>query len=408
MDNSEFQYWAIEKFIPYENNPRKNDHAVEKISRAIKEFGFRVPILAKLDGTVVDGHLRLKAAKKLNLKELPVMVVDDLTEAEIKAFRISINKMADLAEWDEDLLRLEFEALKEEDYNLELTGFSIEELCDILPDEEPEVFCDEDDCPAEPEGEPETKLGDVWLLGEHRLMCGDSTSIDAVENLLNGNKADMVFTDPPYNTGMTSEGQSGSGGLWRGDGRLSHMFDDNYTDDDWQSFLSDTIKTLYTIMDNNSVAYICMDWRRNHELVYYLDNVFNRSNLIVWDKMVHGLGSDYKYTHEFINVCKKGKPVLNTHQGEREYSDVWHIQRKMGKNKDHATAKPVELVERAIRHSTKKEAVVVDIFGGSGTTLIACEKLNRKCFMMELEQKYCDVIKNRWEQYTGKKAILEK
>ncbi len=280
-----------------------------------------------------------------------------------------------------------------------------------------EPQCEDDEIP-ELKVEATTKPGDIWVLGKHRLICGDSTDIDCIDKLMVGERADMVFTDPPYNTGMTSESQKGSGGLWKGNkkgkksggsARLSHMFDDAYSEEDWQSFMASFMASFWIVMKDDSVAYICLDWRRNHELIpHILDSGFKRSNLIVWDKMVHGLGSDYKYTHEFINVCKKGNPVLSTHQGEdREYSDVWHIQRKMGKDEDHATKKPIELVDRAIRHASKINDLVVDLFGGSGSTLIACEKTNRKCYMSELNPAYCDVIIKRWEKFTGKKAIHE-
>lgn len=161
----------------------------------------------------------------------------------------------------------------------------------------------------------------------------------------------------------------------------------------------------YSQMKENTGAYICLDWRRNHELVPHIKKSFKLSNIIVWDKVVHGLGSDYKYTYELINVCKKGKPEMDTHQGDREYSDVWHIQRAMGKNKDHATAKPIEIIERCLRHASKPNSLIIDFFQGSGSTLIACEKTNRKCYGMELDPVYCDVIVRRWEDYTGDKAV---
>src|SRR3990167_714875 len=380
----------IKDLIKYSSNSRTHsDEQIDQVYKSIQEFGFTNPLLIDENNGIIAGHCRLEAANRLGLGEVPCIVLDGLSEAQKIAYVIADNKLALNAGWDLDILRDEFGKLKNFDFDLSLTGFGIDELCDIFPDDEPEVFCDEDDCPGIPE-EPITKIGDVWLLGEHRLMCGDSTSIDAVDKLMAGVKADMVFTDPPYNTGMTAESQKGSGGLWKGSGksgRLSNMFNDAYTDDEWQEFMSLFTAQYYMIMKPDSVAYICLDWRRNHELIPHIDKAgFKRSNLIVWDKMVHGLGSDYKYCHEFINVCKKGKPELHTNQGaEKEYYDIWHIQRKMGTDKDHATKKPIELVERSVNHSTNKGDLVVDLFGGSGSTLIACEKLNRKCYMMELE-----------------------
>jgi DNA modification methylase len=215
-----------------------------------------------------------------------------------------------------------------------------------------------------------------------------------------GNKADMVFTDPPYNTGMSAKNNAGST-------RLNHMFDDDYTDQEWSEFMKDFTLTLNQFTKQDSALYVCFAWKRNHELVPYLTDKFKLSNIIIWDKVVHGLGSDYQYTYEIINVCKKGKPEIDSHQGtDREYQDVWRIQRIMGRNDDHATAKPLELCARAIRHASKQGQIVLDIFGGSGSTLIAAEQTGRTCYMMELDPKYVDVIVKRWENLTGQKAEL--
>jgi DNA modification methylase len=250
-------------------------------------------------------------------------------------------------------------------------------------------------------------------MANHRLMCGDATMIDDVEKVMKGEKADMVFTDPPYNTGMTPESQSSANGntLWKGNkkgnGWLGHMFSDDYTDEEWQQFMADFCLIYWSQMKENTGAYICLDWRRNYELIPHIKKHFKLSNTVVWDKVVHGLGSDYKYTYELINVCKKGKPEMDTHQGDREYSDVWHIQRKIGKNKEHATAKPVEIVERCMRHASKPNSIVIDYFMGSGTTLISAQKNNRICYGLELSEQYCDVIVKRWQDWTGEKATLE-
>jgi DNA modification methylase len=218
---------------------------------------------------------------------------------------------------------------------------------------------------------------------------------------MRGVKADMVFTDPPYNTGMTSDQNSGS--TW-----LSHMFDDKYSDEEWQEFLADFCASYDMAVKDDAFLFVCLDWRRSYELVPHLKRHWHFSNLIVWDKMVHGLGSDYKYTHEFLHVCKKGKPPLaNNKEGDAEYQDVWHIQRKVGRDDDHATKKPVELCGRAIRHASQPKNIVLDLFGGSGSTLMACEQLGRKAYLMELNPAYCDVAIKRWQDYTGKKATRE-
>jgi len=408
----EYKDVFVHNLTRYSSNSRTHSsEQIKQLMNSINEFGFTNPILIDEKYQVIAGHGRLEAAAKLKLDKIPCIVLDNLTDNQKKAYVIADNKLALNADWNMDLLESEMFSLKEAGFDLALTGFDFDELVDILPAVIPEVFCDEDDVPDEPEA-PIAKVGDLWILGKHRLLCGDSTITENVNKLMNGLKADVVFTDPPYNTGMTAESQKGSGGLWKGKGtagRLSNMFDDSYTDEEWQTFLSSFTTQYFNLMKTNSVAYICLDWRRNHELIHHIDKAgFKRSNLIVWDKMVHGLGSDYKYCHELINVCKKGKPVLKTNQGdEREYYDVWHIQRKMGKDEDHATKKPIELVERSLRHSTKKGSLVVDLFGGSGSTLIACEKLNIKCYMMELDPSYVDVIIKRYENYSGNKAIKE-
>lgn len=401
----------IDSLNKYSSNSRTHSsEQVEQVARSIREFGFNNPVLVDEQNTIIAGHCRVEAAKACGMDEVPCIVLEGLTDDQKAAYVIADNKLALNAGWDFTILSDEVNRLQDNGFDVTLTGFTLDEIMDFIPEPVIEPGCDEDDVPETSE-DPTTKIGDIWILGNHRLMCGDSTMINDVEKLMDGAKADMVFTDPPYNTGMTSESNKDSGRLWKGKGgstRLSHMFDDSYSSEEWQSLMNGFMTSYWMIMNENSVAYICLDWRRNHELVPHIENAgFKRSNMIVWDKMVHGLGSDYKYTHELVNVCKKGKPKLDTHHGDSEYQDIWHIQRKMGKNDDHATAKPVELVERAISHASKNNEIVCDLFGGSGTTLIACEKTGRKCYMMELSPKYCDVIVARWEKFTGKKATLE-
>lgn len=243
------------------------------------------------------------------------------------------------------------------------------------------------------------KLGDVWILGEHRLMCGDSTDDDNINKLLRGGLVDMVLTDPPYNTGMVAKEDHSA--------RLSGMFNDFFTEEEWQKFMNDFLKVCYKNLKFDSVAYIFLDWRRSYELIPHIKKYFNFSNLIIWDKIVHGLGSDYKYTYELIHVCKKGKPIIKNRNGDREYQDVWRIQRKIGRDEEHATKKPIELLKRCINHGSNEKEIILDIFGGSGSTLLACEQLNRKCYMMELDPHYCDIIIYRWEKMTGKVAVKE-
>jgi len=376
------------------NNKKHPDAQVELLASNIKEFGFTSPLLVDKDYNIIAGHGRFLAAKKLVMTELPCIVIDDLTDAQIKALRISDNRIGELAQTDWEMLKCEIEDLNALDFDTALTGWNLDDVDEQLPDEFQEDV-KEDDFQPPKEAKYEVKEGDVWQLGEHRLMCGDSTDYARVCELTENNKVDMVFTDPPYNTGMSEKSNEGST-------RLSHMFNDSYTDDEWDKFMKAFCVNYYEILKDDSVAYICLDWRRSYELIPNIKQAnFKLSNIIVWDKVVHGLGSDYKYTYELIHVCKKGKPDMQTHQGDREYSDVWHIQRKMGKDEDHATKKPLEVCARAIRHNPKSKTVL-DLFGGSGSTLIACEQLNRKCYMMELDPYYCSVIIERYEKLTGK------
>lgn len=386
----------INSIKAYARNPRKNEPAVDAVAKSLQEFGWKQPlVIDPATMEIVVGHTRWKAAKKLGMTTVPCLMADDLTEEQIKAYRLADNKTNELAEWDFELLDAELDSIL--DIDMTDFGFDFENDGDILDTE-----AEEDDFDAEAEleniTEPVSKLGDVWQLGRHRLVCGDSTDRATVEKLMDGKKADIVFTDPPYNTGMKPKKDRST--------RLSGMFNDTFTDEEWEKFMSDFCACYSEIMKDDTVAYICLDWRRNHELIPHIKKHFVLSNIIVWDKVVHGLGSDYKYTYELINVCKKGKPKMNTHQGDKEYQDVWHIQRKIGRDDEHATKKPIELVARALRHSSNNEALCVDLFGGSGSTLIACEQLNRKCYMAEIDPKYCDVIIKRWETLTGQKAVL--
>ena len=396
IQSNSIEMVSVSSLIPYEKNMNKHtDEQIDRLIKLIEYQGFRDPLIVQKGTNIIAaGHGRWEAAKKMGMSEVPVTYQEFENEAQFYAFVVSHNAIAKDSWASLDLSKINTEALSlgvELDIDmLGIKDFKIEEIEKFDPKS------DEDDLPEVET--PITKRGDIWLLGKHRLMCGDSTMIDDVEKLMNGEKADVVFTDPPYNTGMKAK----PGSTW-----LSHMFNDDFSEEDWQALLGGFVSNSYIFLKENSAAYICLDWRRNHELQSHIRKLFKISNVIVWDKVVHGLGSDYKYTYELINVCKKGKPELDTHQGDREYSDVWHIQRKMGKDEEHATKKPIEIIERCLRHSTKPNSSCLDLFGGSGSTMIACEKNNRKSFLMELMEPYVDVTINRWQNYTGKKATLE-
>ena len=385
----QLEEWKVSDLIEYARNPRKNDHAVDKVAAAIREFGFRVPILAKSDKTVVDGHLRLKAAKKLGLETVPVILCDDMSEAQIKAFRISVNRVAEFAEWDNDLLRIEFDALKELDFDLELTGFSLDEI-DGLEIEEiaPEYEEDADGEVIEPPAEPVTKEGDVWILGKHRLMCGDSTSIDAVDKLLNGAKIDLVFTDPPYGVEYQSNMRT-----------KTQKFDMLKNDDE---FLD-----IAPVIDATTKGWVFVwtSWKVQHKWIQLFESFGYPSNIVIWHKPGGGIG-DLKKTfvsdYEVALVWHRGAELCGKRIGS-----VWKVAKDGASTYVHPTQKPVELSEEAIDKTTKNGASVLDLFGGSGSTLIGCEKTNRKAYLMELDPKYCDVIINRWQTLTGKDAVLE-
>ena len=375
--------WPIERLVEYIRNPRKNDHAVDKVAAAIREFGFRVPICAKSDGTVVDGHLRLKAAKKLGLSEVPVVLADDMTEAQIKAFRLSVNKVAEFAEWDNELLALEFAELEDMGFDLDLTGFNADEISDLFPDEPTVGLTDEDAVPEPPEV-PVTREGDVWVLGRHRLMCGDSTSIDAVERLMDGRKADMVFTDPPYGIAYSSSKFDGNkAGVTNKRNRAEMIIGDG--DDFDPSFLVQMFKGAKEMFV----------WGYQ----YYPDKL-GRGGIIVWNKKRE---TEAANPHGDFELCwsrkERNKMCWLRWGGFKN--------KEKGEDRLHTTQKPVALALWFFENWGNRLVCVVDLFGGSGSTLIACEKTARDCRMMELDPKYCDVIIKRWQDFTGQDATLE-
>lgn len=354
---------------PYEKNPRKNDNAVDAVAASIREFGFRVPVVIDKDNVIVCGHTRYKAAQKLGLDTVPCVVADDLTEEQIKAYRLADNKVAELAEWDVDLLGEELDGI----FDIDMSDFGFD-----LTEDEQEIEVIEDEVPQEVE--PIAKQGDIWQLGRHRLMCGDSTSITDVEELMNGCKADMVFTDPPYNI------------AYQGVSDKRTIKNDKMSDDDFIQFLQDSIMKTDT-------AYVCCSWQYSHLFKQAMENLgMPPKAMIVWNKVNPAQHLDkYFKQHEIIWYFGKfgGEKTLR--------GDIWECKRQ--KNTVHPTMKPIELIAMALNDNKDKKNVY-DGFGGSGSTLIACEQLNRNCFMMELDPHYVDVIIARWEKFTGQKAVL--
>jgi len=360
----------------YEKNPRKNDNAIGPVAESIKEFGFKVPIIIDKDNVIVAGHTRLKAAKKLGMKTVPCVVADDLTPEQIKAFRVADNSTAQIAEWDLELLKDE---LMDLDFDMALFGLE-KEIKDIERIFAPEII--EDDVPEVDEKNIITKLGDIWQLGRHRLMCGDSTDKATVEKLMNGVKADMVFTDPPYNIG------------YQGVSDKRTIQNDKMTDEDFVDFLEKALMPCETM-------YVCCSWQYSHLFRQALENIGQKIKaMIVWDKVNPAQHLDkYFKQHEIIWYCGAfgGEKTLR--------GDVWQCKRQ--KNTVHPTMKPLELIGMALQDQPEKK-IVYDGFGGSGSTLIACEQLNRICYMMELDPKYCDVIIERFIKLTGKEVYLLK
>ena len=363
----------------------KNDQSVDKVVNSIKEFGFKVPIVIDKNNVIVCGHTRYKAAKKLGLKAVPCVVADDLTEEQIKAYRLADNKVSELAEWDIDLLGEELDGI----FDIDMSDFGF----DLSEEEEEETEVIEDEVPEEVE--PVAKIGDIWQLGRHRLMCGDSTSITDVEKLMNGNKADMVFTDPPY-------------GIDYSGGRSQVVRDKEYgklKNDDLQGEeLGKLICNVFNFNKKEADVYICVSPIMQKPFLDYIEQRGKELNaVIVWDKKQPGLGyMAYRRQCEFI-LFVKGKPFK---KGDTTDFDLWSISRDDATTYVHGTQKPVGVSARAIKNSSKQDDNVLDFFGGSGSTLIACEQLDRNCYMMELDPHYVDVIIDRWESFTGEKAVL--
>jgi len=386
----------VAALIPYAKNSRTHDDAqVAQIAASIKEFGWTNPILVDGDKGIIAGHGRLMAARKLNMDKVPVIELSGMTEAQKKAYVIADNRLALNAGWDNAMLTIELQNLEDEGFDLSLTGFDDSELDALLnPIEETEGLTNEDAVPEVPD-EPKTKLGDIYILGNHRLMCGDSTSIDAVEKLLNGQLVDQLVTDPPYN--IAYEG---------GSKKREQIKNDEMADEEFRQFLKDVYIAANAVMKPGAVFYI---WHADTESYNFRgaarDMGWKVRQTLIWNKDNSAFGrSDYHWKHE---PCLYGWKDGAAHLWASDRKQVTVIECKRPSKSDlHPTMKPVELMEYQILNNTKNADIVLDLFGGSGSTMIAAEKTGRKSCLMELDPKYCDVIVKRWEDFTGKKAIL--
>lgn len=395
------EYRPLDALVPYANNARTHsDEQVAQIAASISAFGFVNPVLVDERGVIIAGHGRLAAARMLGMTEVPVIELAHLTETQRKALIIADNRIALNAGWDDELLKLELESLKAEDFDLDILGFDPTEIDDLLF-VDAEESSEEDEAVPEVPDDPVSKTGDLWVLGNHRVLCGDATVLTDIEKVMDGQLADMVFTDPPYNVdyGNTAKdkqrAQQGKSG-----GRT--IMNDNLGDAFGQ-FLYDAITNM--LMVTKGSLYVCMSSSELHTLQNAFVSAGGKwSTFIIWAKNTFTLGrSDYQRQYEpLLYGWKEGNDRYWC--GARDQGDVWFVN-KPQKNTLHPTMKPVELVERAVKNSSKTQDIVLDPFGGSGTTMIACEKLGRQCRMVELDPKYVDVIVKRWEEFTKQKAV---
>ena len=389
MKQERMFYKKTDELIPYVNNPRNNDQAVDAVASSIKNFGFKVPIVIDSKNEIINGHTRLKAAKKLGIEEVPVIVADDLTEDQIKAFRIADNKVAELADWDEELLLAELNMIE-----MDMAQFNIDMSELDFEDSSEEVVEDEfDDTPPE---EPQAKYGDIYQLGRHRLMCGDSTSVEDVEKLVGGGGVivDMLLTDPPYN--ISYEGKT--------EDALT-IQNDSMDDESFRQFLTNAFFAADNVMKKGAVFYI---WHANTEGYNFLgacrDVGWRVRECLIWNKNQMVVGrQDYQWKHE---PCLYGWKDGASHlwASDRKQTTVLDFD-KPQRNGVHPTMKPIALFDYQIKNNTKGNDIVLDLFGGSGTTIMACEQNGRRGYSMELDPRYVDVIIKRWEDFTGEKAV---
>lgn len=410
---------SVDELIPYVNNPRNNDAAVDAVASSIKNFGFKVPIVIDANNEIITGHTRLKAAKKLGLEQVPVIQANDLTPDQVRAFRLADNKVSELADWDETALELELDDLLDKAIDMTQYGFTEEDFADLAKEAEEDGYDDE------PPAEPKSKRGEVYQLGRHRLMVGDSTSQEDIKKLMDGQQLDLLVTDPPYN--VNYEG---------GTKANLKIMNDSMDDVSFRAFLTDAFRAADSVMKPGAAYYI---WHADSEGFNFRAAVkevgWLQKQTLIWNKNSIVLGrQDYQWKHEpCLYGWKDGaahyftedrtqatviedKPNINHMTKEQLKDYIKELLENGGpttiidedkpqSNKEHPTMKPIKLLSRLINNSSKRDQIVGDFFGGSGSTLIACEQLGRTCYTMELDPRYADVIIDRFEKYTKTKAI---
>ena len=384
---SEMQLVPIGKLVPYVNNARTHSpEQINKLRSSLREFGFINPVIIDRDFGVIAGHGRILAAKEEGIAEVPCVFADHLTEAQKKAYIIADNRMAMDAGWDEELLRVEIEALQAQAFDLSLTGFDEKELSDLFKDDA-DVQEDDFDVDAELEKPTFSKSGDVWTLGRHRLVCGDSTKAETFDTLMQGRKANLVVTDPPYN--VNYEGTAGK------------IKNDNLADEKFYQFLFDAFSNIENVMADDASIYVFhADTEGLNFRKAFSDAGFYLSGCCIWKKPSLVLGrSPYQWQHE---PCLYGWKKSGKHQwySDRKQTTIWEFE-KTKKNTDHPTMKPIPLLAYPIQNSSMSNTLILDPFGGSGSTLIACEQTDRSCYTIELDEKYCDVIVKRYIEQVG-------
>lgn len=424
----------ITEITPYENNPRINEGAVEAVAESIRRFGFRQPIVVDEDGVIICGHTRHKAAQLLELAHVPVHVATDLSPEQIRAYRIADNKTGELASWDMDLLPIEIAELQESGIDWSLLGFDSDDLARLMAGDEgvSEGLTDPDDVP-EPPDEPMTKPGDLWVLGNHRLLCGDSSSADDLDRLLDGQAMDMVNTDPPYNVKVEPRSNNaiaaGNSSFASTEKKHHQKFDlarhpekskptgkkmrakdrplenDFVTDEAFDELLLSWFGNIARVLKPGGSFYI---WGGYANLGNYPGPLQSSqlyfSQGIVWDKQ-HPVLTRKDFMGAF-EICFYGWREGAGHKyfGPTNATDLWHIKKVNPQSMVHLTEKPVELAVRSIQYSSRPNEHILDLFGGSGSTLIACEQTDRHAYLMEIDPAYCDVIVERWQAFTGNKA----
>ncbi len=425
------EMWTIDRVRPYENNPRNNDDAVDAVAASIREFGFAQPLVVDSDSVIIVGHTRLKAAQKLGLERVPVVVASHLTPDQVRAYRIADNKTAEIADWNYDLLPIELSALQEANYDLGLLGFDADELAKLMDTGINEGLTDPDDVPLPPD-EAITQPGDLWILGNHRLLCGDSSKPEDLDRLLGGAPIHLVNTDPPYNVKVeprsknaiaaglssftaeeTTSGRGSLGGTAVAKRKLRAkdrpLANDFVSDEAFDRLLDDWFGNIARVLLPGRCFYIWGGYANcgNYPPVLKKHGLYF-SQSIIWDKQHPVLTrKDFMGAHEWAFYGWK-EGAGHKYYGPNNATDLWQVKKVNPQSMVHLTEKPVELAIRAMQYSSLQGENVLDLFGGSGSTLIAAEQCGRKAYLMELDPLYADVIVDRFQRFTGQQAVLER